>query len=102
MTSRRVRLERVGGVVVAVAEEDADRPVDEAVGHELGERIALDVAPVREPCAEGAVIAGLEHVVVADQIVGRIGCVGHHDGHGVAAVVREAVADGVPEARREG
>ncbi len=80
-----VGLERVGGVVVVVAEERPDSPVDQAVDDQLEPAGTCSPGHASgEAGAEGAVEAVLEDSVVGDQIGRIIGSVGHHDCHGVA------------------
>ncbi len=93
-----VALEGVGRVVVAVAEEDADEPVGEAVDRELQPRVVVDPGAGHEARAEGAVPALLEQPVVADDVLRVVGGVGHHDHHRVALEQVEAGADRHPEA----
>ena len=79
-----VGLEGVRGVVVAVAEEDPDEPVGEPVDGQLQSRVVVNLGARHEARAEGAVPAVLEQAVVADEVVGIIGGVGHDDRDRVA------------------
>ena len=52
-----VGFERVGGVVEAVAEEDADEKIGEAVDEEFDARVVADLAAANKAAAEGAFVA---------------------------------------------
>jgi hypothetical protein len=93
-----VGLERVGGVVVVVAEERPDPPVDQAVEDQLDPRVVGHPVAAGEAGPEGAVKAVLEHPVIRDEIGGVIGAVGHHDRHRVSAEAVQAGPHREPEA----
>jgi hypothetical protein len=96
-----VGLEGVGGVVVAVAEEEADELVGEAVEDVLEARVVVDAGAGHEAGAEGAVPALFQQPVVADEVVGIVGGVGHHDRDGVPLEDVESGPDRVAEAAFE-
>jgi hypothetical protein len=94
-----VGFEGVGGVVEAVAEEDADEEVGKAVEEELEGWVVDDAAAFGEAGAEDAADVGvLEFLPVADDVAWVVGLVGHHDDAGGAAEVVEAEGDGAAEA----
>ena len=95
-----VGFEGVGGVVEAVAKEDADEEVCGAVQRELEGRVVDDSAVLEEAAAEDAVVAFVECVPVAHDIAAVVGFVGHHDDHGIARHGVEALGDRTPETVR--
>gem|GEM_PF-6111620 len=94
-----VGLECVRRVVVAVAEDQADREVDDPVEQELEARVAVGAGAGHEARAERALVALLEQPPVRDEVARRVREVGHHDRDRVTAVLVEAAAHGQPEAR---
>ena len=65
---------------------------------QLQARVVVDLGARHEARAEGAVPALLEQPVVADQVLGVVGGVGHHDRHRVALEDVEAGPDRDAEA----
>ena len=65
---------------------------------QLQARVVVDLGAGHEARAEGAVPALLEQAVVADEVLGVVGGVGHHDRHRVALEDVEAGPDRHPEA----
>ena len=97
-----VGFEGVGGIVEAVAKEDADEEVCGAVQRELEGRIVDHSAVLQEATAEDAVVAFIEGLPVANDITAVVGFVGHHNNHGITAHGVEAFGDRTPEAVRAG
>jgi len=97
-----VGFEGVGGVVEAVAKENADEGICGAVQRELEGRIVDDAAVLEEAAAEDAVVAFVECMPVAHDIATVVGFVGHHDDQGIARDRVEPLRDRTPEAVRTG
>ena len=97
-----VGFEGVGGVVEAVAKEDADEEVCGAVESELEGRIVDHAAVLEEAAAEDAVVAFIEGLPVANDIAAVVGFVGHHNDHGITGHGVEALGDRTPETVRTG
>ena len=97
-----VGLEGVGGVVEAVAEEDADEEIGEAVDEEFDAWVVEDFTAADEAAAEGAFVALVEQMPVAHGVSGGVRGVGHHDDNGVTAHVIQTVNNGAAEAVRAG
>ena len=97
-----VGFEGVGGVVEAVAKENADDGICGAVQSKLEGRIVDHTAVLEEATAEDAVVAFIEGLPVANDIAAVVGFIGHHDDHGIASHGVEALRDRTPEAVRTG
>lgn len=97
-----VGFEGVGGVVQAVAKEEADEGIRGAVQSELEGRIVDDSAVLEEAAAEDAVVAFVECMPVAHDIAAVVGFVGHHDDYGIARHGVEPLRDRTPKAVRTG
>ncbi len=83
-------------------EDRPDEEVGQAIDPELQTRVVVDLRSGDEAGAEGAIPALLEHRVVAAEVVGVVGAVGHEDRDGVSRELIESGADGHAEARRVG
>jgi len=79
-----VSFEGVGGVVEAVAEEEAHEGVGQAVHEEFDRRVVDGAASLHEAAAEDAVVAFVEFFPIADDIAAVVGLIGHHNDGGVA------------------
>ncbi len=95
-----IRLERVRRVVVAASKEDPDPPVGHAIEHELDPRVVVDRRAADEARSERAVVAVRDHAEVADEILGIVGAVGHHDRDSLALEDVEPRTHGETEAGR--
>ena len=97
-----VGFEGVGGVVEAVAKEDADEEVCGAVESELEGRVVDHSAVLEEAAAKDAVVAFIEGLPVANDIAAVVGFVGHHNDHGITSHGVETLGDRTPKAVRAG
>ena len=95
-----VGFEGVGGVVEAVAKENAAEGICGAVQRELEGRIVDHSAVLEEAAAEDAVVAFVQCMPVAHDIATVVGLIGHHDDHGIARHGVEALGDRTPKAVR--
>ncbi len=97
-----VGFEGVGGVVEAVAEEEAHEGVGQAVHEELDGRVIDGAAALHEAAAEDAVVAFVEFFPVTDDVAAVVGFVGHKDDGGVTGHGVEAEGDRPTETVRAG
>lgn len=97
-----VGFEGVGGVIEAVAKEEADEGIRCAVERELEVRVVDESAVLEEAAAEDALVAFVECMRVTHDIAAVVGFIGHHYDHGIARHGVEPLRDRTPEAVRTG